>query len=61
MKKLLTSAMVVTHFNHSPPVTVLTDVYLLLGLGYAMGHFIDGQFKLVMCGSKYLTPTQQRY
>ena len=26
-----------------------------------MGHYVDGQFKLVTCGSKALTPTQQRY
>ena len=43
------------------PVTVLTDASRLFGLGYAMGHFIGGQFKLVTCGSKSLTPTQQRY
>ena len=61
VKKLLTSAMVVTHFDPKLPVTVLTDASRLLGLGYAMGHFINGQFKLVTCGSKSLTPTQQRY
>ena len=26
-----------------------------------MGHMIDGRFHLVTCGSKSLTPTQQRY
>ena len=61
LKKLLTSAMVVTHFDPKLPVTVLTDASRLLGLGYAMGHFINGQFKLVTCGSKSLTPAQQRY
>ena len=53
--------MVVTHFDQSRPVTVLTDASRLFGLGYAMGHFIDGQFKLVTCGSKSPTSTQQRY
>ena len=61
VRKLLTSSMVVTHFDPKLPVTVLTDALRLYGLGYAMGHFIDSQFKLVTCGSKYLTPTQQRY
>ena len=61
VKELLTSAMVVTHFDPKLPVTVLTDASRLYGLGYAMGHFIDGRFKLVTCGSKSLTPTQQRY
>ena len=26
-----------------------------------MGHMIDGRFRLVTCGSKSLTSTQQRY
>ena len=53
--------MVVTHFDPKLPVTVLTDASHLHGLGYAMGHFVNGQFKLVTCGSKSLTATQQRY
>ena len=37
------------------------DASRLHGLGFAMGHFIDGKLKVVACGSKSLTPTQQRY
>ena len=33
----------------------------LHGLGYAMGHFVNGRFRVVACGSKSLTPTQQCY
>ena len=61
VKKLLTSDIVVTHFDPNLPVTFLTDASRLHGLGYAMGHFIDGKFKVVACGSKSLTPTQQKY
>ena len=61
VKSLLTSDMVVTHFNPALPVTMLTDASRLHGLGFTMGHYVDGKFKLVMCGSKALTPTQQRY
>ena len=61
VKKLLTSDMVVTHFDRSLPVTVLTDASRLHGLGYALGHYIDGRFMLVSCGSKSLTSTQQGY
>ena len=50
-----------THFDPSLPVTVLTDASRLHGLGYALGHYINGRFKLVSCGSKSLTLTQQRY
>ena len=53
--------MIVTHFDPKLPVIVLTDASCLFGLGYAMGHMIDGRFRLVTCGSKSLTPTQQRY
>ena len=53
--------MVVTHFNPNLPVMVLTDASRLHGLGFAMGHYVDGRFKLVTCGSKALTPTQQHY
>ena len=58
---MLTSAMVVTHFDPKLPVTVLTNTSRPHGLGYAMGHFVNRQFKLVTCNSKSLTPMQLRY
>ena len=58
VKNLLTSDMVVTDFNPNLPVTVLTDASRLHGLGFTMGHYVDGSFKLVTCGSKALTSTQ---
>jgi hypothetical protein len=61
IRQLLCSSMVVMHFNPNLPVIILTDASRLYGLGYAMGHIVDGQFKIVTCGSKALTPTQQRY
>ena len=44
-KRLLTSEMIVTHFNLKLPVIVLNDASRLFGLGYAMGHMIDGRFR----------------
>ena len=61
VKNLLTSDMVVTHFNPIVPVTVLTDALRLHGLGFAMGHYVDRRFNLVPCWSKALTLTQQCY
>ena len=52
VKQLLTSDMVVTHFDPDMPVTVLTVASRLHGLGYALGHYVDGRFKVVSCGSK---------
>ena len=57
VKRQLTSEMIVSHFDPKLPVFVLTDASRLFGLGYAMGHMIDGRFCLVTCGSKSLTPT----
>ena len=47
VKRLLTSDMIVTHFGPSLPVIVLTNASRLFGLGYAMGHMLDGRFGLV--------------
>ena len=61
IKQLMTSDMVITHFDPKKEVTVLTDTSRLHGLGFAMGHIVDGRFRVVTCGSKSLTATQQRY
>ena len=66
LKSILFSSLVVGHFDHTKPVYLLTDASRLFGLVYAMGHIEknnDGKetFKIVHCGSKGLTPTQQRY
>ena len=66
LKTILTSNLVVQHFNHTKPVYLLTDASRLFGIGYAIGHMeIDTSgkeiFKIVHCGSKGFTPTQQRF
>ena len=66
LKQILSGDLVVRHFNSSKDVILLTDASHLHGLGYALGHMdIDSagskHFKIVHCGSKGLTTTQQRY
>ena len=66
LKSILLGNLVVRHFNKDKPVYLLTDAFRLFGLGYALGHLeLDSSgkevFKIVKCGSKGLTPTQQRY
>ena len=66
LKSILSGNLVVRHFNKDKPVFLLTDASRLFGLGYALGHLeLDASgkeaFKIVKCGSKGLTPTQQRY
>lgn len=54
------------HFDSTKEVVFLTDASWLFGLGYALGYIeLNGSgknfFLIVHCGSKGLTPTQQRY
>ena len=65
LKSILSSNLVVRHFDKDKPVYLLTDASRLFGLGYALGHIetdASGKevFKIVKCGSKGLTSTQQR-
>ena len=61
IKRLLTSDMVVMHFDPNLSVAILTDASRLHGLEYAKGQFADGKSRVVACGSKSLTPTQHCY
>ena len=66
LKTILSSNLVVRHFDHTKPVYLLTDASRLFGLGYALGHIktdTSGKeiFKIMHCGSKGLKPTQQWY
>ena len=63
LKNILTSEMIVRHFDSSKEAVLLTDASRLFGLGYALGQMDSAGkkfFKVVRCGSKGLTPTQQR-
>ena len=66
LKTILSSNLIVRHFDHTQHVYLLTDASRLHGVGYALGHIERDSagkdvFKIVHCGSKGLTPTQQRY
>ena len=66
LMSILSSNLVVRHFDQSKPVYLLTDASRLFGLGSALGHMEVDQsgketFKIVHCGSKGLTAAQQRY
>ena len=38
LKSILSSSLVIWHFDHTKPVYLLTDASRLFGLGYALGH-----------------------
>ena len=66
LKTILTSDMIVRHFDLTKDAVLLTDASRLFGLGYALGHLETDytgkkNFKIVRDGSKRLTLTQQRY
>ena len=62
LKRLLSEKLLTRHFNPDLPVQLLTDASRLHGLGYALCQPApDGSLSLITCGSKSLTPTQQRY
>ena len=62
VKEILCSDVIVRPFNPRMPTSVLTDASKLHGLGFALVQSDDtGWVYLIACGSKPLTPTQQRY
>ena len=62
MKEILSETLLTHHFDPSLPVSLLTDASRQHGLGYALCQTLPtGQLVIITCGSKSLTPTQQRY
>ena len=56
IKNLLTSPTIAKPFDNAKDTILLTDASRLHGLGYR-----KGELSLIQCGSRSLTPTQQRY
>ena len=62
VKAILSSNLLNHHFDVQKPVELLTDASRQNGLGYALCQRNESnQLFIVTCGSKSLTPTQQRY
>ena len=62
MKSILSDKLLTRHFDPSLPVQLLTDASRQHGLGYALCQPCpDGSISIITCGSKALSPTQQRY
>ena len=62
MKNVLSDRLLTKHFDPSRPVQLLTEASQHHGLGYDLCQpCADGSLYLIPCGSKALTPTQQRY
>ena len=60
-KRVLSESMLNRHFDPEKHVYLLTDASRHHGLGFALCQYDGEQPVIVTCGSKSLTPTQQRY
>ena len=61
IKNLLTSPTIAKSFDDTKDTILLTDASRLHGLGYALVQKNrKGELSLIQCGSRSLTPTQQR-
>ena len=62
INNLLTSPTIAKPFDDAKDTILLTDASRLHGLGYALvQRNRKGELSLIQCGSRSLTPTQQRY
>ena len=60
-KKALVSAPTLAHFDPSKPTTLHTDASRRKGLGYALLQQHAVKWRLIQCGSRFLTDTESRY
>ena len=61
VKKALSSPPVLAHFDPSLPTMLQTDAARLKGLGYALLQRHGDHWRLVQCGSRFLSETESRY
>ena len=62
VKKALSQPPVLAHFDPSRPTVLQTDASRLNGLGYALlQDYGQGKFRLVQCGSRFLSDAETRY
>ena len=61
VKKALSSPPVLAHFDSSLPTVLQTDASRLTGLGYALLQRHQTRWRLVQCGSRFLSDAESRY
>lgn len=50
-----------TYYDHRRPTRLYTDASRLNGLGFILKQLVDGQWKVVQAGSRFLAPAETRY
>ena len=61
VKAELTKVPVLTFFEPSLPVRLETDASRVGGLGFALLQNVNDEWKLVQCGSRFISDTESRY
>ena len=61
VKKALTSTPTLAHFDPRLPTALQSDASRLNGIAYALLQKHDEKWRLVQCGSRFLSPTEKRY
>jgi len=60
-KEALSSPPTLAHFDPSRPTMLQTDASRLKGLGFALLQKVGDSWRLVQCGSRFLSDTESRY
>ena len=61
VKHVLLKAHSLAHFDPSLPTALLTDAARLKGVAYALMQQHEGRWKVVQCGSRFLSDAESRY
>ena len=61
VKKALSAPPVLAHYDPELPTVLQTDAARLKGLGYALLQQHGDRWRLVQCGSRFLSDTESRY
>ena len=61
VKQVLLEGHSLAHFDPALPTALLTDAARLKGVAYALMQQHEGRWKVVQCGSRFLSDTESRY
>lgn len=60
-RQILSSPPVLAHFNPVLPIKLLTDASRLQGLGFALMQDHGTEWRMIQCGSRFVSDTESRY
>ena len=60
-KEALVATPTLAYFQFNAPTKLETDASRTHGLGFILWQYQDGQWKLIQCGSRFISETESRY